>query len=72
MKKARSVTDSLRVATKFGKRHDNVVRAIDALLESEAVQENIKSQLLNFEELEIIEKNGIGKSLYQEVLPNGP
>ena len=38
-------TDSLKVADKFGKRHDNVLRSIDNLKCSE------KFRLLNFEEI---------------------
>lgn len=45
-------TDSLRVATRFGKRHDNVLRAIDN------VKCSAKFRLLNFEETSYIDEQG--------------
>ncbi|SCY45308.1 Rha family transcriptional regulator [Desulfoluna spongiiphila] len=54
------VTTSLKIAEKFGKRHDNVTRAIETLLASKSVQEKTKSGLLKIEGVEIIKKNAIG------------
>lgn len=48
----RPVTDSLKVADKFGKRHDNVLRSIDNLGCS------AKFRLLNFEESSYINEQG--------------
>lgn len=45
-------TDSLKVAEKFGKRHDNVLRSIDSLKCSK------KFRLLNFEESSYINEQG--------------
>ena len=47
-------TTSLDIAEKFGKRHDNVLRGIETLECSDDFR------LLNFEAVEIIEKNAIG------------
>ena len=53
----RIVTDSRKVAEVFDKRHDNVLRDIEAL----EIPNDIHA--LNFEVLEIIEKNALGKNV---------
>jgi Rha family phage regulatory protein len=54
--KNEAITTSLKVAEVFGKRHDNVLQAIDNLI----AQDN--SLALNFQGMEIIEKNALGRS----------
>ena len=62
-KEGKIVTDSLTLATEFGKRHDNVLRDIDA------ARQNLSNdfQLLNFEELRIVEENAVGRSVEKRV-----
>jgi Rha family phage regulatory protein len=54
------MVSSLDVAEKFGKRLDNVLRAIEEL------ECSIEFRALNFEAVEIIEKNAIGGTIYRK------
>jgi Rha family phage regulatory protein len=54
-------TTSFKVAEKFGKRHDHVLRDIDNIIASLEQFEDTESQLPKIGELEIIDKNALGK-----------
>lgn len=46
IKKHQAVCDSLQVAEKFGKRHDNVMRAVGNLLKNEVVSNALKNEVV--------------------------
>ena len=59
------ITDSLTVAAKFGKRHDNVVQSIKTLLGSGSVQKKIKEGLLKIQEANYIDRQGKSRTMYE-------
>lgn len=71
-------TDSLKVAKAFGKRHDNIIRAIENILSHSATESNLglnefspsnfglaEFSALNFEVAEYIDEQGKPRSMYQ-------
>ena len=61
LKENNAVTTSLMVAEVFGKRHDNVIRAIDQIKADSVEIPNA----LNFEEADFIDKNGENRRSYE-------
>jgi len=57
------ITDTRKVARAFGKRHDNVLRAVDAMRDSGA-QEIQEHYRLNFEAVEDLDAKGQLRRLY--------
>ena len=62
--KGQVVTDSLTVAKVFGKRHDNVTRAIEGLLASESVQDEMKKGQLKIELANYKDRQGKPRTKY--------